>query len=94
MNRRYYALLILLCIAAAANSREKRNAKVTEVKESSAAATKLLVAEGAKVVKLAGGFSFTEGPAADTEGNIFFTDIPNNRIHKWSTSGVLSTYFS
>ncbi|MHC4115109.1 MAG: SMP-30/gluconolactonase/LRE family protein [Planctomycetota bacterium] len=92
MNRKYYALLILLCIAAAANSREKRNAKATEVKESSAAATKLLIAEGAKVVKLAGGFGFTEGPAADTEGNIFFTDIPNNRIHKWSTSGMLSTF--
>jgi len=91
MNRRYYALLILFCIAAA-NSGEKHYAQATEVKESSAGATKLLVAEGAKVAKLAGGFGFTEGPAADTEGNIFFTDIPNNRIHKWSTSGVLSTF--
>lgn len=45
-----------------------------------------------KVEKLAGGFRFTEGPAADAEGNIFFTDIPNNRIHKWSLDGVLSTF--
>ena len=43
-----------------------------------------VVAEGAKVEKLAGGFRFTEGPAADAKGNIFFTDIPNNRIHKWT----------
>ena len=46
-----------------------------------------VVADGAKVEKLAGGFKFTEGPAADAKGNIFFTDIPNNRIHKWSLDG-------
>ncbi len=45
-----------------------------------------------KVEELAGGFRFTEGPAADAEGNIFFTDIPNNRIHKWSLDGMLSTF--
>lgn len=46
-----------------------------------------VVADGAKVEKLAGGFKFTEGPAADAKGNIFFTDIPNNQIHKWSLGG-------
>jgi gluconolactonase len=51
-----------------------------------------VMADGAKVEKLAGGFSFTEGPAADAKGNIFFTDIPNNRIHKWSLDGKLSTF--
>ena len=25
---------------------------------------------------------FTEGPAVDAEGNVYFSDIPNNRIHK------------
>lgn len=42
--------------------------------------------------KLTGGFRFTEGPAADKEGNIYFTDIPNGRIHKWSVDGKLSTF--
>ena len=42
--------------------------------------------------KLAGGFLFTEGPAADQEGNVYFTDIPNNRIHQWSVDGKLSTF--
>jgi gluconolactonase len=51
-----------------------------------------IVAEGAKVEKLAGGFKFTEGPAADAQGNIFFTDIPNNRIHKWTPEGKLITF--
>ena len=51
-----------------------------------------LVAPDAKVEKLAGGFKFTEGPAVDAKGNMFFTDIPNNRIHIWSVEGKLSTF--
>ena len=54
--------------------------------------TSSLVVQGAKVEKLAGGFKFTEGPAADAKGNVFFTDIPNNRIHKRSVDGKLSTF--
>jgi len=49
---------------------------------------KSVVAPGAKVEKLAGGFNFTEGPIADAQGNIYFTDIYNNRIHKWSDGKV------
>lgn len=29
------------------------------------------------------GFSFTEGPAVDKDGNVFFTDQPNDKIYKW-----------
>ena len=35
------------------------------------------VAPGAKLVKLAGGFKFTEGPAPDPDGNVYFTDQLN-----------------
>ncbi len=51
-----------------------------------------LVAPGATVEKLADGFQFTEGPACDAEGNVFFSDIPNERIHKWSVDGKLTTF--
>ena len=51
-----------------------------------------LVVDGAQVEKLAGGFVFTEGPASDAKGNVFFSDIPNSRIHKWSLDGKLSTF--
>ena len=52
-----------------------------------------LVAPGAKLQRLAGGFKFTEGPAADKDGNVYFTDIPNNRIHKWDVATKkLSTF--
>lgn len=54
--------------------------------------TSELVADDGKVEKLADGFIFTEGPAVDADGNVFFTDIPNSRIHRWSTDGKLSTF--
>src|SRR6478672_6151107 len=37
-------------------------------------------------------FSFTEGPARDKYGNVFFTDQPNNTIWKYDTSGKLSLF--
>jgi gluconolactonase len=51
-----------------------------------------VVAPGAKLEKLAGGFSFTEGPTCDAHGNLFFTDQPNDRILEWSVDGKLSTF--
>ena len=51
-----------------------------------------LIAPGAKLEKLSGGFKFTEGPTCDKDGNVFFTDQPNNRIMKWSVDGKLSTF--
>jgi gluconolactonase len=38
---------------------------------------------GGQLVTLAEGFSFTEGPAADRHGNVFFTDQPNDKIYRW-----------
>jgi gluconolactonase len=37
-------------------------------------------------------FKFTEGPAVDRAGNVFFTDQPNNKIWKYSTDGKLSVF--
>ncbi len=51
-----------------------------------------LVAPDAKVVKLADGFKFTEGPAVDAKGNVYFSDIPNIRVHRWSLDGKLTTF--
>jgi gluconolactonase len=56
------------------------------------AAESSIIAPGAKLVPLAGGFEFTEGPAADAQGNVFFTDQPNDRIMEWSVDGKLSTF--
>ena len=51
-----------------------------------------IIEPGTKVEKMADGFLFTEGPAADAKGNVYFTDQPNDRIMIWSLSGKLSTF--
>jgi gluconolactonase len=51
-----------------------------------------LIAPGAKLETHAKEFVFTEGPACDGEGNVLFTDQPNDRILKWSVEGKLSTF--
>src|ERR1043165_8280209 len=56
------------------------------------AETSGVISSGAKLEKLAGDFKFTEGPTCDKDGNIFFTDQPNDRIMKWSVDGKLSTF--
>lgn len=42
--------------------------------------------------RLLTGFRFTEGPAADAKGNVYFTDIPHERIHKVDLAGKLTTF--
>ncbi len=51
-----------------------------------------IIASGAVPELVSNQFSFTEGPAADKNGNIFFTDQPNNKIWKYSTDGKLSVF--
>lgn len=57
-----------------------------------AAAEPELIADGAEVKLLAEEFAFTEGPASDALGNVYFTDQPNDRILRWSTDEELSTF--
>jgi gluconolactonase len=57
-----------------------------------AASAQSMVAPGAKLEKLSGGFAFTEGPTTDQNGNVFFVDQPNNRILEWSADGKLTTF--
>jgi len=53
---------------------------------------KSIIAQGAQVEKLAEGFRFTEGPAVDKAGNVYFTDQPADVILKWSVDDKLSTF--
>jgi gluconolactonase len=53
-----------------------------------------IVAPGAKLTLLSSDFKFTEGPAADKQGNVFFTDQPTNRILEWSVDGKLTTFMT
>ena len=51
-----------------------------------------LVKPGAQLVQVAKQFTFTEGPAADKMGNIYFTDQPNDKIWKYDIDGKLSLF--
>ncbi len=51
-----------------------------------------VIAPGATLERVTSGLGFGEGPACDAEGNIYFTDQPNNKILKWSTDGKISTF--
>lgn len=53
---------------------------------------KKFIPEGAELKQVSGAFSFTEGPAVDSEGNVYFTDQPNNQILKWSIDGTISVF--
>jgi gluconolactonase len=51
-----------------------------------------LIAPGAALQRVSDQFSFTEGPAVDKDGNVYFTDQPNNKIWHYSTDGKLSLF--
>src|ERR1043165_10142 len=71
--------LAALCILSAARS--------------DAADASSVIAPGATLQQVSHDFQFTEGPASDSEGNVYFTDQPNDRIMKWSAAdGSISTF--
>jgi len=45
-----------------------------------------------EVQKLHTNFKFTEGPASDGQGNLYFSNIPNATIHLLDASGKLSVF--
>lgn len=52
-----------------------------------------LIAEGAQLKVVADTYTFTEGPAMAANGDVYFTDQPNDRIIKWSaTDDSVSVY--
>ena len=42
-----------------------------------------IVNNGAEIQLVSNQFSFTEGPASDRFGNVYFTDQPNDKIYFW-----------
>jgi len=51
-----------------------------------------IIAKGASPRLISKQFKFTEGPAVDKYGNVFFTDQPNDKIWKYDTNGKLSVF--
>src|SRR5687768_12629027 len=51
-----------------------------------------IIAPGATVQLVSSQFSFTEGPATNKKGDVYFTDQPNDKIWKYGTDGKLSVF--
>ncbi|MGB7396164.1 MAG: SMP-30/gluconolactonase/LRE family protein [Pricia sp.] len=54
-----------------------------------------IIADGAELTLVSDEYEFTEGPAVDENGDVYFTDQPNDRIVKWSAAdNSVSDYMS
>lgn len=51
-----------------------------------------IVAENATIEKAGSGYSFTEGPAVNSKGIVYFTDQPNDRIYRWDEKEGVSLW--
>ncbi len=56
------------------------------------ATQKALMDPGATAKQVLGGFRFTEGVCTDAQGNVYFSDLETNRIHKWTHTGSLLVF--
>lgn len=52
----------------------------------------LIIDENATIEQASDGFSFTEGPAVDIDGRVYFTDQPNDRIYVWDEKDGVSLW--
>lgn len=99
----FYCLIILSCQSSTttktettkAPSVEKAAFKTTGSIERLTKAINDLIPKDAKIEILADGFTWTEGPLWVEDGQyLLFSDIPPNRIMKWSEKEGLSLYLS
>jgi gluconolactonase len=89
----YYLLLIYSFIIHAGKSESGVGTNFgTHMMFASAQAEDSLIEKGATLQTVSKDFKFTEGPAVDKKGNVFFTDQPNDKIWKYDTKGKLSIF--
>jgi len=51
-----------------------------------------VVASGAKLVRIDNRFQFTEGPASDARGNVYFSDVRASLTYRWSPDGKIEVW--
>ncbi len=82
---RNYTILLILFFIVSCGKDSKKESKTSENEHS---AIEII----SPLEQIASGFIFVEGPAADQNGNIYFSDIPNQRIHIWTLQDSLKTF--
>ncbi len=51
-----------------------------------------MINENSSLKKLSGDFRFTEGPVWNRNGVLYFSDIPNKKIHTWTSKKGIETF--
>lgn len=85
-------LVVLTAGLLACNPSKRLQPTMNENISGAALPDTVILAPGASPQLVSSQFAFTEGPAADEAGNVYFTDQPNDRIWKWSVDGQLSLF--
>jgi len=82
---RYVIAFFSLILVSCGNSKKEKQSVKTSSKNTEIEITKSLE-------KLASDFKFTEGPAVDAEGHVYFSDIPNSKIWIWTLADSLKLF--
>lgn len=77
-------LLIAFTLMSCANQSAKQSKQKEDIKSETTTVY--------SVEKLAGDFIFTEGPAVDAQGNVYFTDVRQHMILVWTVDDMLDTF--
>lgn len=85
LHRLFAPLLLVGCVAAMASAADKDapNDAKNPIKG---------IGPVEEIKTLKTDFQFTEGPTGDAAGNVYFTDIPANRIYKVTPAGKFSVF--
>lgn len=87
-----HIVLILLCCYSVLSAQETaKNKTITTNHNQNSNANAGLFDQG-NLKLIASNFSFTEGCSPNEQGDVFFTDQPNDKIWKYSVAGELSVF--
>jgi hypothetical protein len=86
-----YLFVLLVAASAFSSANSERNEKIGSSNISKADTTKNspVVADGATIKLVSKDFVFSEGPASNKKGEVFFSDQPNDKIWKYGLDGKL-----
>jgi gluconolactonase len=84
------ASFAVLTLAITANAEPLPSGKITRYD----AALDAVIARDASIEKLADGFTWAEGPAWIADGYLLFTDVPENKMYRWSPADGASVFLA
>lgn len=87
--KKYITLLVIFSVLSCGDKAKKNSENKTNTKQESKQVKNKMQADAKQI---AGDFKFTEGPAVDAEGNVYFTDIPEAKIWIWTVNNEMELF--